>query len=132
MLLPGHERQLLADWAYPTMCATTDAVTEADIDEFTRSYARPGGWRGTAGLYRSTFFADAGGAGVPARAHPLTVPVLTVDAVSAPFTEHTFRQVAAGQVTSVRLEGVGHFVAQEAPEALADAVLDFVAHVDND
>jgi pimeloyl-ACP methyl ester carboxylesterase len=131
MLLPGHERQLLADWAYPMMTATKDAVTDADIDEFTRSYARPHGWRGTAGLYQSTFFSDAGRTTALVEAHPLTVPVLTVDAVSAPFTEQTFRQVAAGEVTSVRLEGVGHLVAQEAPEALAAAILEFVERVDN-
>jgi pimeloyl-ACP methyl ester carboxylesterase len=39
--------------------------------------------------------------------------------------------VAAGKVTSVRLEGVGHLVAQEAPEALSAAILEFVEHVDN-
>jgi pimeloyl-ACP methyl ester carboxylesterase len=131
MLLPGHERQLLADWAYPVMTATTDAVTDADIDEFTRSYARPDGWRGTAGLYRSSFFSDGGRTKALVETHPLTVPVLTVDAVSAPFTEQTFRQVAAGEVTSVRFEGVGHLVAQEAPDALAAAVLEFVERVDN-
>jgi len=130
MLLPGHERQLLAGWAYPLMTAVKDAVTEADIDEFTRSYARPGGWRGTAGLYQAVF-ADAGSTRALAEERPLTMPVLTVDAFSAPFTEQTFRQVSAGELTAVRLEGVGHFVAQEAPEALAAAVLDFVAHVDN-
>jgi pimeloyl-ACP methyl ester carboxylesterase len=129
MLLPGHERRLLADWAYPMMTATKDAVTDADLDEFTRSYARPGGWRGTAGLYRSAFFAGPGRTKALIEAHPLTVPVLTVDAAAAPFTERTFRQVAAGEVTSVRFEGVGHLVAQEAPEALAAAVLEFVARV---
>jgi pimeloyl-ACP methyl ester carboxylesterase len=39
--------------------------------------------------------------------------------------------VAAGNVTSVRLEGVGHLVAQEAPEALAAAILEFTEHIDN-
>ena len=61
----------------------------------------------------------------------MTVPVLTVASVSAPFTEQTFSQVTAGTVTSVRLEGVGHLVAQEAPEALSAAILEFTGHVDN-
>lgn len=130
MLLPGHERQLFADWAYPMMTAAKGSIDEADIDEFTRTYARPNGWRGTAGLYQSVF-TDDGQTRALAKSKPLTVPVLTVDGFSAPFTEQTFRQVAAGKVTSVRLEGVGHLVAQEAPEALSAAILEFVEHVDN-
>jgi pimeloyl-ACP methyl ester carboxylesterase len=129
MLLAGHERELIADWAYPMMTAVKNSIADVDIDEIARTYARPNGWRGTEGLYQS-IFADAGQAKALAESHPLTVPVLTIDAFSAPFTEQTFRQVAAGEVTSVRLEGVGHLVAQEAPEALAAAMLDFVDQVD--
>jgi pimeloyl-ACP methyl ester carboxylesterase len=129
LLLAGHERELIAGWAYPMMTTVKDAVTDADLDEFTRSYARPHGWRGTEGLYQA-IFSDNGRTKALAEAHPLTVPVLTVDAFSAPFTEQTFRQVAAGELTSVRLEGVGHLVAQEAPEALSTAVLDFVGRAD--
>lgn len=131
MLLPGHERQLLADWAYPMMTAAKDSVTEDDINEFTRTYTRPNGWRGAEGLYQS-IFSDGGQTKALAEKRPLTVPVLTVDSASAPLTEQTFRQVAAGEVTSVRLEGVGHLVAQEAPGALAAAILRFAEHVDND
>jgi pimeloyl-ACP methyl ester carboxylesterase len=58
------------------------------------------------------------------------VPVLTVDAVRADFTSQVFRQVTAGEVTAVRLEGVGHLVAQEAPAALAAAILEFTDGVD--
>jgi pimeloyl-ACP methyl ester carboxylesterase/DNA-binding MarR family transcriptional regulator len=106
LLLPGRERALIADWAYPMMTAVQGAVTDADLDEVLRTYGRPDGWRGTAGLYGS-LFADDGGTRALAEAHPLTMPVLTVDAASAPFTESTFRQVAGGEVTAVRLEGVG-------------------------
>jgi pimeloyl-ACP methyl ester carboxylesterase len=129
MFLAGHERELLAGFAYPMMTAVPGSVTDADLDEFTRSYAGPGGWRGTAGLYRS-IFTDTGRTKALAQAQPLTVPVLTVDAVRPDFTAQTFRQVTAGEVTAVRLEGVGHLVAQEAPEALSVAVLDFAARVD--
>lgn len=130
MLLPGHERQLLADWAYPMMTAVKDAITSDDVDEFTRTYVRPGGWRGSQGLYQS-IFSDNGQTRALAEEQPLTVPCLTVDGVNAPFTEQTFRQVTAGSVTPVRLENVGHLVAQEAPEALAAAILQFTEVVDN-
>ncbi|MFI5959401.1 alpha/beta fold hydrolase [Cryptosporangium sp. NPDC051539] len=130
LLLPGHERDLLAGWAYPMMSATKDAVTDADLDEFLRTYARPDGWRGTAGLYQA-IFADHGATRELAESSPLTVPVLTVGGPSASLTENTFRQVSAGEVTSVHLDGVGHLVAQEAPGPLADAILTFAARVDN-
>lgn len=39
-------------------------------------------------------------------------------------------RVTAGDVTAVQLEGVGHYAALEAPEALAAAILDFTASVD--
>jgi pimeloyl-ACP methyl ester carboxylesterase len=37
--------------------------------------------------------------------------------------------VAAG-ISSVQLDGVGHYAAMEAPEALAEAVLGFVDGID--
>jgi len=129
MLLPGHERELLANWAYPLWTAVKGSVTEDDLDEFTRSYARPDGWRGTEGLYHA-IFTDNGQTRALAESRPLTVPVLTIDSVSAPITEQTFRRVTAGKVTSVRLEGVGHLVAQEAPEALSAAILEFTERAD--
>ena len=128
LLLPGHERQLIADWAIPMMTAS-HTIPESDIDEFVRTYTRPDAWRGTAGLYRS-LFTDAGATPALAASDPLTVPVLTVDAMSHPFTEHTFRQVSNGQITSVHLQGVGHLVAQEAPSALAATLLEFTATID--
>jgi pimeloyl-ACP methyl ester carboxylesterase len=124
MLLPGRERELLADWAYPWMTAVDGAVTTDDLEEFIRGYARPDGWRGSEGLYHS-IFTDDGQTRALAEKRPLTDPVLTVDSVGAPRTEQTFRQVTAGDLSSVRLEGVGHLVAQEAPAALAAAILEF-------
>jgi pimeloyl-ACP methyl ester carboxylesterase len=53
MLLTGREREFLGRYAFPSMTASPDAISDADIDEFARAYARPGGWRGATGLYRS-------------------------------------------------------------------------------
>jgi pimeloyl-ACP methyl ester carboxylesterase len=129
LLLPGRERELLAEWAYPMMNATDGAILPADLDEFLRTYSRPGAWRGTEGLYRS-LFTDAGATRALAEASPLTVPVLTVDGANAPFTELSFRPVAAGDFTAIRIDGVGHLVAQEAPAALAEALLGFTGAID--
>jgi pimeloyl-ACP methyl ester carboxylesterase len=127
LFLAGRERIML-DWAVSLMSAVPGAVTGADLDEFTRTYARPGGWRGTEGLYRSSL-TSAGRIRALAESQPLTVPVLAVDGINAPFTEQTMRQVA-GDVTAVTIPDVGHLVAQEAPAAFATAVGDFVDRVD--
>jgi len=129
MLLPGHERELLVDWAYPMMNGTEGAVTPADLDEFVRSYSRADAWLGTEGLYRS-LFADGGATAALAAASPIAVPVLAVDGANHPFTANSFGPVAAGEVTSVHIDGVGHLVAQEAPDELAAALLGFVDRVD--
>jgi pimeloyl-ACP methyl ester carboxylesterase len=111
------------------MTVVKDAITDGDIDEFTRTFARPNGWRGSEGLYQS-IFTDNGQTRKLAESQPLAVPVLAVEGVNARLTEQTFRQAAAGKVTSVRLERVGHLIAQEAPEALSAAILEFTERAD--
>lgn len=129
LLLAGRERELLAEWAFPSMTAVQDAITGAELDEFASTYARSGGWRGAAGLYRS-MLAEGDEIRELARTSPLTVPVLAVGAGGGPFTEQTMRQVAVGAVRSVQLDGVGHYAALEAPSALSAALLEFLADVD--
>jgi pimeloyl-ACP methyl ester carboxylesterase len=130
MLLAGREREFLGRFAFSATSATADANTDADIDEFVRSYARPDGWRGAIGLYRSML---SEGSEIKALADTpgLTVPVLAVGAGGGSFTAATMtRAAAATEVSSVSLDGVGHYVAMEAPEELAKAVLEFVGNVD--
>ena len=124
MLLTGREREFLGQFALPAMSATPGAISEADVAEFTLAYARPDGWRGAANLYRSML---REGAEIRALAQPpgLTAPVLAVGAGAGPFTLTTMTEAAATEVSSVSLDGVGHFVAMEAPEELARAILEF-------
>lgn len=129
LLFAGRERDLLAQWAFPSMTAVAGSVTDADVDEFARTYARPGGWRGAVGLYRS-MLTEGDDLRALAGSSPLTVPVLAVGAGGGPFTSATLGQVTAGDVTAVQLDGVGHYAALEAPEALAAAVLEFTSSVD--
>ena len=115
--------------AFPAMTAVPGSITAEDIDEFARTYARPGGWRGAIGLYRS-MLAEGEEIRSLAASRPLTMPVLAVGAAGGPFTAATVEQVTAGPVESVRLDGIGHYAALEAPQALARAVLDFLDRVD--
>jgi pimeloyl-ACP methyl ester carboxylesterase len=129
MLLAGREREFLGQFAFPAMTATPGAITDADIDEFVRSYARPDGWRGAIGLYQS-MLQEGPEIKTLAETHGLNVPVLAVGAGGGPFTAGTMSQATATEVSSVTLDGVGHYAAMEAPEELAKAIRDFAASVD--
>jgi pimeloyl-ACP methyl ester carboxylesterase len=127
MLLSGRERAFLADYAFPSLNATAGAFTDDDIDEFVRSYARKDGFSGAAGLYRS-MLAEADEI-LELAARKLGMPVLAVGGGSGDFTPATMRQVAT-DVTAVSLDGIGHYVAMEAPDRLADALISFYRNVD--
>jgi pimeloyl-ACP methyl ester carboxylesterase len=130
MLLAGRERQFIGQYVFPSLTRVPGAVTDADIDDYARTYARAGGWSGAAGLYRSmlregpeikALAADPG----------LTVPVLAVGAARGSFTAATMSQAAPAGIRSVQLDGVGHYAAMEAPEELAKAVLSFIDGIDS-
>ena len=128
MLLVGREREFLGRFAFPAMTAVEGSITDADIDEFARTYSRADGLRGAIGLYRS-MLAEGPEVRAIAEASPLSVPVLAVGAGGGEFTNSTMMQ-AARDVEAVLIDGVGHYVAMEAPERLADAMLEFAARVD--
>src|SRR5450432_1970986 len=121
MLLAGREREFLGQFAFPAMSATPGAITDADIDEFARTYSRPGGWRGAAGLYQS-MLQEGPDIRVLAKTPGLTVPVLAIGAGGGSFTAGTMSQAAPGEVSSVSLDGVGHYAAMEAPDELAKEI----------
>ena len=129
LLFSGREHELLGDWAFPSMTAVGGSITKDDIAEFARTYARPAGWRGAEGLYRS-MLSEGDEIKALATTRPLTMPVLAVGAGGGPFTANTLSQVTAGDVTAVQLDGVGHYAALEAPQALSTAILDFLDRVD--
>ncbi|GLY43217.1 alpha/beta hydrolase [Amycolatopsis sp. NBRC 101858] len=126
MLLAGRERAFLADYAIPSLTASPGAFTEGDVDELARSYARPGAFAGAAGLYRSLL--SEGDELRELAARKLAMPVLAVAGFSDR-TPTTLRQVATN-VTTVGIEGIGHYVAMEAPGRLASALRSFYADLD--
>lgn len=127
LLLSGRERSFIADYAIPSLSATPEAFTDADIDELARCYARSDGFAGAAGLYRSALTeADEIRA---LGAERLAMPVLAIGGGSADFTPATIRQVAT-DVSAVKVDGVGHYVAMEAPDRLAAALLPLFREVD--
>lgn len=127
MLLKGREREFL-DWSFRSMCATPSEITDADLGEFARTYARPDGFRGAIGLYRS-MLREGEEIRAIVGSGTLIVPMLAVGGGGGTFTLDTMTQATKAEVRSVLLNGVGHYVALEAPDELADATLKFMASV---
>jgi hypothetical protein len=109
MLLAGREREFLGQFAFPAMSATPGAITEADIEEFARTYSRPGGWRGAAGLYQS-MLREGPDIKALAKTPGLTVPVLAVGAGAGPFTASTMSQATSAGISSVSLDRASAFM----------------------
>jgi pimeloyl-ACP methyl ester carboxylesterase len=131
LLLVGREREFLGGWAFPSLTAVQGSISDADVEEFVRTYSRPGGWRGASGLYQS-MLTEGESLTTLAQTSPLTMPVLAVGAGGGPFTAATMSKVTAAGLTTVQLDGVGHYVAMEAPEDLSAAILAFVGSLDTD
>lgn len=128
LLFAGREHALLETWAFPSMTAVQGSISDTDVAEFARVFAREGGWNGSVGLYQSML---TEGEDFRSRAtRKLTVPALAVGGFGGPFTVGTLSQVVAGPITSVEFDDVGHYVALEAPERLATAILDFLTEID--
>src|SRR5476649_1492321 len=88
MLLAGREREFLGQFAFPAMSVTPGAITDADIEEFVRTYSRVDGWRGAIGLYQS-MLQEGSEIKTLAETRGLSVPVLAVGAGGGPFTAST-------------------------------------------
>lgn len=128
LLLKGRVRAFLTDYAHPLMNATSGAISPADVDEFVRGYEREGGLVGTNSYYGS-LLGEGEGIRELVERRKLSLPVLAVNGGSGPFTSGTMQQVAE-HVTTATVDGVGHFVAMEAPERLAAAMLEFYRELD--
>jgi pimeloyl-ACP methyl ester carboxylesterase len=129
MLFAGRERDVFGGWAFPSMTAVPGAISQTDVDEFVRVYSRADGWRGPIGLYQS-MLSEGDDLKALAATQPLTIPTLAVGGFGGTMTLNTLNQVTQGDVASVQLDGIGHYVAMEAPDALAQAILSFLTQVD--
>lgn len=127
-LVAGRERLYLS-WFYQHYSRTPGAISEADIDEYVRSYSAPGAMRAGFEYYR-TFFIDVEQGKEYAKTK-LKMPVLAIGADAFFGTAVAeYMQTAAIAVRGVVLENCGHFVSEEQPEALVQLLLNFFAEED--
>lgn len=127
MPFAGRERLLIEQHFIPGLSFTDRAFTNVDIDELVRVYSRPNGFRGAIGLYTSMLTEAA--AITELAASKLEMPVLAVAGFSGDFTAATMRNVAI-DVIAVKIDGIGHYVAMEAPHQLGEALNTFYRAID--
>ena len=66
-----------------------------------------------------------------AKARPLTLPVLAVDRKGSSFTYQALQAVHTRIVRHAEIAGAGHYIAQEAADKLASAILPFLSETDH-
>ncbi|BBK41743.1 epoxide hydrolase [Allostella vacuolata] len=128
-LVTGRERIYLS-WFYDAFSWRKGAVSDADIDEYVRTYAKPGALRAGFAFYRNIPRDAADNARLLASGFRLPMPVL---ALGGARTEARARGLepaeSLGHIALLVEGGViadsGHFVPEEQPDALCDRLVDF-------
>jgi pimeloyl-ACP methyl ester carboxylesterase len=128
ILLQGRERELLT-WLFRNKSIRPWTITPADLDEYVRVNAAPGATR-AALSYQRHFLGPEGIAHSRARAErKLAMPVLAVgaEAGGGAVLPDTMGLVAA-DVRGAVFAGCGHYVAEEAPRAVAKQIISFMGN----
>lgn len=128
-LTDGREHIYLS-WFYRTFSRQTDAVGEADMAEYLRSYAKPGALSASFAYYRSIPECIAANRALVEKGYRLPMPTL---GIGGSCTEARGRldepavslRTVADDVTEAVIAGSGHLVPEEKPEELVAAILSF-------
>lgn len=128
-LLAGREHIFL-EWLFDNYGYRTDAVSREDRAEYLRTYTKLGGFRALLAYYRAFPTDAADNAAIVAQRGKLKMPVLALGGDKA-FGRgmETYESMTrlAEDVRGGLIPNCGHWVAEEAPEFLADQLLRFFA-----
>jgi len=125
MLVAGRERPYLQAFFGARVF---DPSALDDLDVYVSAYSAPGAMRAGFELYRAFDQDAADNRAALARDGKLTIPVLAVGgeiSTSGALMDEMMREVAE-DVTFVRVPRTAHWVPEERPEALAEAMLEFL------
>ena len=129
LLVQGREREYLA-WIFQTKSFRPYAIEAAALDEYTRQYSAPGAMRAGFAWYRANFAAEGLAQAKARAARRLTMPILALggsdgvgDALRA--TAATIGDQVEGGAIAGSSAGCGHFLPEECPDELTEAVLKF-------
>ena len=129
-LVTGRERAYLG-WFYREFSWRPDAIDETAVDEYLRTYTRPGALRAGFAYYRNLPRDAADNAALLATGFRLPMPVLamgggrTESRGRATEPEESMRRVAH-DVTGIVVADSGHFVPEEQPDIVARHILEHV------
>jgi len=126
LLIEGRERAFL-EWFFRSKSLHPErAFTPADIDVYAALYARRGRWGAGLGYYRALFQSIE--QNLATASTPLPMPVLAVGGAAALGARmgELLRPVAPDLV-SVTVPDCGHYVPEENPGGLLDALVPFLA-----
>lgn len=124
-LLTGRER-ILIEWFFSRKAVNwLQTFSKADIDEYERAYAMPGGMRGMLGYYRAVL-EDIEQNRIFMNTR-ICVPVLALggDAGSAPDLYDRIKPLGQNVKGGV-IANSGHYIPEEQPEALSEAIIRFI------
>ena len=127
-VVAGRERRYF-DWFFERLSARPQGVPDEARARYARAYARPTALHAGFGWYRA--FPQDKQDNLAVRGRRVATPVLYLRGDAAPGA--TLEQYVAGlrdgglaRVRGQKIAGSGHFVADEQPEALADALRTFL------
>ena len=127
-LTAGRERLYLS-WFYRTFGHRPDAISDADIDEYVRTYSQPGAMRAGFAYYRALPQDAADNRANIARLK-LPMPVLAIGGASGRGRgrepEESLKRVAL-HVQGDIVADCGHWIPEEQPRYLADRLQQFFA-----
>jgi pimeloyl-ACP methyl ester carboxylesterase len=125
-LVAGRERVYLS-WFYQHYSRNPEAISNADLDEYIRTYSQPGAMKAGFEYYRA-YFQDSDRGREYAQTK-LQMPVLAIgaDSVYGASVEQCMKRGAIN-VKGIVIANCGHFVPEEQPKALIDYILNFTKH----
>ncbi|KAL2201753.1 alpha/beta-hydrolase [Sarocladium strictum] len=132
ILTAGRERELL-NWLFDQKSVHPERITQARRDIYVDAYSRPGAMSRGFAYYRD-FIAGAEANQRAMAKELLNVPVLTVGGDHAageamkPVPANVTKQTSLSR--SISLEGCGHYLMEEQPEACARTILDFIRDIE--
>jgi pimeloyl-ACP methyl ester carboxylesterase len=130
LLTAGNEREYLS-WHYRGLAYNREAITEADIDTYVRSYSAPGGMRAGFEYYRA--FPMNAEQNKALSETKLQIPVLAIGGDNYPALGGDLpgnltlnsTQALAANVTGITVPLSGHYIAEEQPQFVTEQLTKF-------
>jgi pimeloyl-ACP methyl ester carboxylesterase len=124
-LLARRERVLIEWFFHRKTGVSASTFSRADIDEYERVYAQPGGLRGMLGYYRAVIEDMEQNMSLFARKLALPILALGGDGGSAPNIHAAMQELGEDVRGGLMANSSGHYIPEEQPEALASQLVEF-------